>query len=76
MEIILKSNNQESLNKIITLAKKLNVVVETKGEDFPHYGKEALKNKILNFKAKSASSFGDPAEWEKDQREDRILPNP
>jgi hypothetical protein len=76
MEIILKSNNQESLNKIITLAKKLNVLVETKGDNLPHPAKEALKSKILNFKANGASSFGDAAQWEKAQREDRFIPNP
>jgi len=74
MELILKSNNQESLAKIITLAKKLNVVIEKKDADLQDTTKDALRNRILNFKAKKACSFGDAGRWEKDQREDRYLP--
>jgi len=74
MELILKSNNQESLAKIMTLAKKLNVVIEKKDADLQDTAKDALRNRILNFKAKSASSFGDAGKWEQDQREDRYLP--
>ena len=74
MELILKSNNQESLAKIMTLAKKLNVVIEKKDADLQDATKDALRNRILNFKAKRVSSFGDASRWEKDQREDRYLP--
>lgn len=74
MELILKSNNQESLAKIMTLAKKLNVVIEKKDADLQDTTKDALRNRILNFKAKRASSFGDAGSWEKDEREDRYLP--
>ncbi|WP_442592022.1 hypothetical protein ACSBL2_12430 [Pedobacter sp. AW31-3R] len=74
MELILKSNNQESLAKIITLAKKLNVVIERKDSDLQDTTKDEIKNRILNFKAKGTSSFGDASRWEKDQREDRHLP--
>lgn len=75
MELILKSNNENSIAKIIALAKKLNVaieqrekVVESKNE------KEDLKKRILSFKAHNASSFGDAAEWQRDDRNDRDLP--
>ncbi|HCN83480.1 MAG TPA: hypothetical protein DIT07_07625 [Sphingobacteriaceae bacterium] len=74
MELILKSNNEESLAKIIALAKKLNVVIERKNTDFNKTARVNLKNRILNFKAAASSSFGDAAEWEQHQRSDRELP--
>lgn len=74
MELILKSNNEESLAKIIALAKKLNVVIEKKNADFNKSSRTKLKNRILNFKATGSSSFGDAAEWEQHQRSDRELP--
>jgi len=66
MELILKSNNKESLAKIITLAEKLNVVIVKKDGDSQHTKRDALKNRILNFKAKGVSSFGEAYRWEKD----------
>lgn len=74
MELILKSNNEESLAKIITLAKKLNVIIEKKDIDFNNSANVNLKNRILNFKATTSSSFGDAAEWQQHQRSDRELP--
>jgi hypothetical protein len=74
MELILKSNNEESLAKIIALAKKLNVVIEKKNADVNKTTRINLKNRILNFKATGSSSFGDAAEWEQHQRSDRELP--
>ncbi|RLJ80107.1 hypothetical protein [Pedobacter alluvionis] len=74
MELILKSNNEESLAKIIALAKKLNVIIEKKDIDFNNSVKVNLKNRILNFKATTSSSFGDAAEWQQHQRSDRELP--
>jgi hypothetical protein len=74
MELILKSNNEQSMAKILTLAKKLNVIIEKKDIDAEKSVKEAIRNRILNFKAKSPSPFGDAAAWERDQRQDRELP--
>ncbi|KAA8483132.1 hypothetical protein BDE36_3747 [Arcticibacter tournemirensis] len=74
MELILKSNNEESLAKIIALAKTLNVVVEKRRTDFNKTTRVDLKNRIVSFKANNLSSFGDAAEWEKSQRSDRELP--
>lgn len=74
MELILKSNNEESLAKIIALAKKLNVVIEKRNADLNKTSRANLKNRILNFKATGSSSFGDAAEWEQNQRSDRELP--
>ena len=68
MELILKSNKEESLAKIITLAKKLNVVIERKITDFDKFAIDNLKNRVLNSKASGFSSFGDAAEWEQRQR--------
>lgn len=68
MELILKSNKEESLAKIITLAKKLNVVIERKNTDFDKFAMDNLKNRVLNFKTSGFSSFGDAAEWEQRQR--------
>lgn len=74
MELILKSNNEESIARIIALAKKLNVIIEKKNVDFNNAARVNLKNRILNFKATTASSFGDAAEWQQHQRSDRELP--
>ncbi|HEY8931385.1 MAG TPA: hypothetical protein VIM55_19430 [Mucilaginibacter sp.] len=74
MELVLKSNNEESLAKIIALAKKLNVVIEKKNIDPDQTSKGDIRNRILNFKAEKPSSFGDAAEWERDLRSDRELP--
>ena len=74
MELILKSNNEESLAKIIALAKKLNVIIEKKDIDFNNSAKINLKYRILNFKATTSSSFGDAAEWQQHESSDRKLP--
>jgi len=75
MEIILKTNNENSLAKIIALAKKLNVTVEQKEIfDQDKTNKEELKKRILNFKASGPPSFGDAAAWQNDARKDRELP--
>ena len=74
MELILKSNNEDSLAKIIALAKKLNVVIEKKNTDLNKKTRTNLKNRILNFKAEESSSFGDAMDWERDERSDRKLP--
>lgn len=74
MELILKSNNKESLAKIIALAQKLNIVIEQKDNTIDEAAKDKLKKRILNFKAPETSSFGDAADWEREQREDRNLP--
>lgn len=54
MELILKSNNEESLEKIISLAKKLNVVVEKKNADLNKKSNARLKKRILNFKVEES----------------------
>lgn len=74
MELILKSNNEDSLANIIALAKKLNVVIEKKNADLNKKARTNLKNRILNFKAEESSSFGDAMDWERDERSDRELP--
>jgi hypothetical protein len=74
MKLILKSNNEQSLAKIIALAKRLNVAVEEKILNIDADSKKALKDRILNFKAKTPSSFGDIDKWQSEQREDRNLP--
>ncbi|EHQ30083.1 hypothetical protein [Mucilaginibacter paludis] len=74
MELILKSNNEQSMAKILALAKKLNIVIEKKNDLAGEIEKEVIKNRILNFKAKGTLPFGDAAGWEREQREDRALP--
>lgn len=74
IELILKSNNEESLSKIIALAKKLNVVIERNNVDPDKTYRANLKNRILNFRDKEPSSFGDAANWEQQERSDRELP--
>ena len=72
MEIILKSNNENSIAKIVALAKKLNVSVEQPSR--PVDNKEDLKDRILNFKSRDISSFGDGVEWQRNERNDPNLP--
>jgi hypothetical protein len=74
MELILKSNNEQSIAKIIALAKRLNVIVEKKDADSNSNDKDAIKERILNFKASTPSPFGDAVAWQNEQREDRDLP--
>lgn len=74
MELILKSNDEKSLAKIIALAKKLNVIIEKKNAVSNKTAKSDLKNRILDFKAKESSSFGDATEWQRQERSDRELP--
>ncbi|MEO3408167.1 hypothetical protein AAFN85_29905 [Mucilaginibacter sp. CAU 1740] len=70
MELILKSDNEESIAKIIALAKELNVIVEEKYVVAKTQGinREAVKDRILNFKATSESSFGDALQWQREER--------
>ncbi|WP_325637893.1 hypothetical protein [Parapedobacter sp.] len=74
MELIVKSNNEQSIAKIIALARKLKVSVERKTTSVDESRADALKDRILNFKATNKSQFGDAAEWERREREDRDLP--
>lgn len=74
MELILKSNNKENLERIIALAKMLNVVIEKKPGNFEKTANVNLRNRILNFKSEFPTSFGDASEWEKRQRTDREMP--
>ncbi|SHN28513.1 hypothetical protein [Mucilaginibacter sp. OK098] len=73
MELILKTNNESSIAKIIALAKKLNITIEQRGK-VVESEKEELGKRILNFKAKETSSFGDAVEWQRNERQDRNLP--
>ena len=58
MELILKTNNDNSLAKIIALAKKLNVTIEQPDNSAGDRKEtEELKQRILNFKAQGPSSF-------------------
>jgi len=72
--LILKSNNQQSIAKVLALAKKLNMTIEQRNVDADQQEKELLKRRILKFKAKGINPFGDGSEWERKQREDRELP--
>ena len=75
MELILTTDSENSIAKIIALAKSLNVSVEQRrGEVKTKKETEQLVNSILNFNAKGDSSFGDAAEWQRNERDDRDLP--
>jgi len=75
MELILKTDNLSKVAKVIAFAKELNIAVEQRNSDkVENQDRENLKQRILNFKAKSSSSFADAAKWEVEQREDRKLP--
>lgn len=75
MELILKTDNESSLAKIIALAKSLNVSIEQRNNGIRNAAeRDELIKRILNHKTSEPSSFGDPAEWERQEREDRDLP--
>lgn len=74
MEVILKSDNEEKIAKILALAKKLNIDFEKKESVIDKKAKKAIKQKILNYKSDSKLPFGDAAGWERNIREDRELP--
>lgn len=74
MELILKSNNKQNIAEILALAKKLNMRVERRHTDVGKSDREEMKNRILNFKAKGDNKFGDAAEWERKERDNRNLP--
>ena len=76
MELILKSGNEQSIAKILALAKKLHVIVEQRGVSTNDSNRETLKKRILNFKSDTPSPFGDAAVWEREERADRELPLP
>ncbi|MBW4891486.1 hypothetical protein KXQ82_17290 [Mucilaginibacter sp. HMF5004] len=75
MELLLRSNDKNSIDKIINLAKKLNVIIERKdvvSDDIENI--ELAKKRVLNFKAQQPPSIGDPVKWQQEQRQDRDLP--
>jgi hypothetical protein len=74
MELVIKSNDEESIQKIIDLARKLNLPVEKKATKVEGSAKEEARQRFLNFETTEESSFGDAVEWQKQQREDRDLP--
>lgn len=74
MELILKTNNENSIAKIIALAKKLNVTVEQRTIVENKKEREEIIKRILNYKSTEPSSFGDAVEWQRDERNDRGLP--
>jgi len=74
MELILKTNNENSIAKIVALAKKLNVTIEQRSIIEDKKEREEIIKRILNFKGPQTSSFGDPAEWQRNERNDRELP--
>ena len=74
MELILRTDNENSIAKIVVLAKKLDVIVEQRSKGITDNGeKEALKHRVINFKANGLSSFEDATEWQRNERNDREL---
>ena len=57
MELILKCDNEQSIAKIITLAKRLDVTIEEKNTKTDKGSKDLIKERILKFKAIAPSSF-------------------
>ena len=72
MKLVLKSNNEQSIARIIALAKKLDVIIEKKTLKADKEDK-VIKERILNFKATAPSSFGDAENWQREERKDRNL---
>jgi hypothetical protein len=75
MKLILETDSKNKIAKVIALAKELNINVEQRDSIGRTYiGKNTLIDRILNFEAKSPSSFGDAVKWQQEQRKDRDLP--
>jgi hypothetical protein len=74
MELILRTNNESSVAKIIALAKRLNVTVEQHGIVEDKKKREEAIKRVLDFKGAETSSFGDAVEWQRNERNDRDLP--
>jgi hypothetical protein len=77
MELILRTNNEHSIAKIIALAEKLNITIEQRDKktDYNNNEKDELKKRILSFKAQDSSSFGDASEWQRNERNDHSFRN-
>ena len=69
MKLILKTDNENSIAKIIALAKKLSITIEQRNKVIENNEeREELKKRILNFKATGPSSFGVASEWQRGER--------
>lgn len=74
MELILRTDDEDSIAKILALAKKLNIIIEQR-EMMKNDGERAeIYKRILAHKASGPSSFGDALEWQLNERKDRDLP--
>ena len=74
---LFKTNNKSSIAKVMALTTELDVAVEHGDmvvKDRKDEDREAIIKRILAFKTTGPLSFGDhPAEWERNEREDRDL---
>lgn len=67
MELILKSNDETSIAKVIELAESLRMDIEIKELKIEaNSEREAAKARILNFKSTTPSSFGDASKWQEE----------
>ncbi len=75
MTLQLEITNPEDAELILGLARRLNIPFKrTEKKAVEKTEREKRRERILNFKAKGPSSFGDALEWQIKEREDRPLP--
>jgi hypothetical protein len=75
MELIIRSNDEDSIAKIINLAEELHVDIETRGRvEGTAVDKDAFKRWLMNFKPSQESSRANASEWQTEARKDRDMP--
>lgn len=76
MILQLEISDPRDAELILNLVRRLNIPFKHKVPvaESDESEKEKRRQRILNFKAKSPSSFGDALEWQLKEREDRKLP--
>ncbi len=68
-ELVLISDDADSIAQIVALAKSLNVNIEQRGKlALSQSERKELYNKIKNFNFTGESLFGDPLQWQIEER--------
>jgi len=76
MILQLEISDPQDAELILTLVRRLNIPFRHKmpNVEVDKTEKDKRRQRILNFKAKTPSSFGDALEWQLKERQDRPLP--
>jgi hypothetical protein len=78
MQIVLNISNQQDWAILLPLLERLNISFETPVISQPvvrqRFVKDLARHQAIIAKGGDASYFGDAAEWQREQRQDRALP--